>query len=278
MDLAAIKQHWENWAKEYQSDLRATTKTPTIKELEIQALYRAFKKTPFFQQSGVEVLEVGCGNGHNCFRLAEAIPNFNFTGIDFVAGMISPAQKIKESHEKYQKMNFYLGNILELEKNSNLQEHYSIVFTDRCLINLNTPQLQEKALDQMYLKTMWNGYIVLIENVSETYSNQNKLRESVGLKRRTPEAFNLFLRESTFIQYAKQRLHLVYCEDFASLHDLILYVLVPMVNQGKVDYDHPLVVAATTLLLRNAEDLGNAFGSFGQNRLYIFHKVSSDEQ
>ncbi len=68
MDLNEIEQHWKNWAKEYRYQLRATTKTPTIKKLEIFALYQAFKKTQFFSQEGCRVLEIGCGNGHNCFK------------------------------------------------------------------------------------------------------------------------------------------------------------------------------------------------------------------
>jgi hypothetical protein len=68
-------------------------------------------------------------------------------------------------------------------------------------------------------------------------------------------------------------LNLVETEDFGSLHDLILYTLVPAINGGEVDYSHPLVEAATVLSLKTAQDNPGAFGTFGQNRLYVCQKV-----
>lgn len=278
MDLREIEQHWKHWAEEFKIDIRATTKTRTIKELEIAALCRALKKTPFFSQPGCPILEVGCGNGHNCFRLFDVIPNFVFTGIDFIPEMISSANEIKNSHPKYGTMNFLVGNVLALDECIGLNDQFHIVFTDRCLINLNTHELQVNALDQLYRKTVEGGYIVLIENIQSTYSNQNRLRESVGLKQRTPDAFNLFIDEPRFLSHAEKKLTLVAVEDFASLHDLVLYVLVPMLNNGNVDYDSPMVLAATKLLLSIPEEFSNRFGDFGQNRLYLFKKECPRDQ
>jgi SAM-dependent methyltransferase len=271
MKLIDIEQHWENWAKEFKLDVRATTKTRTIKELEVAALYQAFARTPFFTQTACRVLEVGCGNGHNCFMLHDLLPHFEFTGVDFIPEMIDNAEKIKYSGSKYDAIHFAVGNVLELDENTSLDEQYQIVFTDRCLINLNTHALQQQALDQLYKKTVPGGYVVLIENVEQTYKKQNALRESVGLQARTPDAYNLFLNEESFLAHASKNLQLIDAVDFASLHDLILYVLVPMMNNGKVDYDAKIVHSATQLLLAS-EKLGRACGSFGQNRLYLFRK------
>ncbi len=273
MNLNEIKQHWNNWAKEFELDIRATTKTRTIKELEISALYRAFKKTSFFTQNECKVLEVGCGNGHNCFFLSDLLPKFNFTGVDFIPKMISSAKKIKKTNHKYSNMKFFEGNIIELDKNTNLEDKYHIVFTNRCLINLNTHNLQLEALEQLYNKTAEGGYIILLENIEQPYSRQNQLRTSVGLEKRTPDKFNLFINEPKFIAHAEQKLNLIHTENFASLHDIVLYVLVPMINNGKVDYEHPIVSATTKLLLSNPEQLSNLFGDFGQNRLYLFKKM-----
>ena len=278
MNLGEIEQHWKNWAGEFKLDLRATTKTRTIKELEISALYRAFKKTPFFSQKGCEVLEVGCGNGHNCFSLSNLIPNFIFTGVDFIPEMVLSANEIKNSNPNYNTTKFFEGNILKLYENTNLEDKYHIIFTNRCLINLNTQELQTKALDQLHDKTADGGYIVLVENIEQSYSKQNQLRESVGLKKRTPDKFNLFINEPEFLAYAKQKLNLLHVESFASLHDIVLYVLVPMITDGNVDYEHPIVAAVTKLLLANPEEVGNSFGDFGQNRLYVFKKEACDEK
>jgi SAM-dependent methyltransferase len=278
MNLDEIENHWKGWAEEFKLDLRATTKTRTIKELEISALYRAFRKTPFFLEKGCEVLEVGCGNGHNCFSLSSLISNFNFTGVDFIPEMVTSANEIKNSSPSFNGMKFFEGNILKLDINTNLENKYHIIFTNRCLINLNTHELQAKALDQLYDKTADGGYIVIVENIEQSYSKQNQLRVSVGLKKRTPDRFNLFINEAEFISYAKQKLNLLHVESFASLHDIVLYVLVPMITDGNVDYEHPIVAAVTKLLLSNPEEFGDSFGDFGQNRLYVFKKELRNEQ
>ncbi len=64
-------------------------------------------------------------------------------------------------------------------------------------------------------------------------------------------------------------------DDFAALHDLVLYVLGPLAHGGEVDYADPLVEAATALLLapETARLLGG-LGPVGQNRLYVFRKRS----
>ena len=73
MELDDIELHWREWAKAG-VDLSATTKTATIKQLEIAALARAIRR------SGIDdcqrtVLEAGCGNGQNCIALAHALRN-----------------------------------------------------------------------------------------------------------------------------------------------------------------------------------------------------------
>lgn len=277
MDLPEIERHWKAWADEYKADLRATTKTPTIKELEVAALHRAFRKSPDFARAGCRVLEVGCGNGHNCFRLFDRNPHASFTGVDFIPEMIASARERQSSDPRYRAMRFVVGNVLELDGCAELEERYEVVFTDRCLINLNSHELQAAALDQLCRKTADGGHVVLIENVLGTHREQNRLRESVGLSPRQPAEFNRFLDETRFLAHAAGELTLLEVEDFASLHDVVLYVLVPMLNDGEVDYDAPVVRAATELLLSVPEELRNGFGSFGQNRLYLFKKVADED-
>ncbi len=204
--------------------------------------------------------------------LFDIIPNFIFTGIDFIPEMISSANRIKNSNPKFDTMKFFVGNVLNLDENPDLESQYHIVFTDRCLINLNTHELQVAALEQLYSKTVKGGYIVLIENIIQTYSKQNQLRVSVGLEKRKPDKFNHFIDEPGFLSHAEKKLNLVHMENFASLHDIVLYILVPMINGGCVDYEHPIVSAATELLLSNPKEFSNLFGNFGQNQLYLFHK------
>ena len=114
----------------------------------------------------------------------------------------------------------------------------------------------------------------MIENSQATYDDQNRYREMLGLPPRTPAAFNLFLDEKNILAHLPTAgLELVDIEDFISLHDLMLYVLVPAITDGTVDYEHPLVEAATKLSVAVSATTPSAFGAAGQNRLYTFRRV-----
>jgi SAM-dependent methyltransferase len=275
MDLDEIKKHWVNWAKEFETDLRATTKSTTIKKLEINALYKAIQETHPFPAENIEVLEVGCGNGYNCLALSDLFPYFNFTGVDFVPEMIENAKNLQSnSVAKYSRITFHVGDILKLENNKNLKEKYHFVFTDRCIINLNTLDLQLKAFDQLLKKVEKYGYLIILENTVQNYQRQNDCRVAAGLPGRVPARYNLFLDEDKFLDHAKNSTKLVHVDDFGSLHDLILYVLIPMINNGEIDYDHPVVKAATELSISISGKYDNPFGNFGQNRLFLFQKTT----
>jgi SAM-dependent methyltransferase len=187
--------------------------------------------------------------------------------------MVNSATKNKEREApKYKNVSFFEGDILKLDGNQNLRGEYDIVFTDRCIINLNSPALQFTALDNLIRKVRKGGYLVILENIRENHSRQNDCREAVGLPRREVPPYNLFINEADMLSFVSKSMKLKETIDFASLHDLILYVLVPMTNGGVIDYNHPVVHAATDFLMKSSEVLNNSFGSFGQNRLYLFHK------
>ena len=40
------------------------------------------------------LVELGCVNGHNLFRLVELFPNFNFVGLDYSDEMILAAKNL----------------------------------------------------------------------------------------------------------------------------------------------------------------------------------------
>jgi len=275
MDLNEIRNHWDKSAREFETGLRATTKSLPIKRLEIAALYKAIKKTHLYNIRETDVLEVGCGNGHNCFFLSDALPNFNFTGVDYVPEMIKNAKKFQANDsKKYSRILFRTGNILDLKNNKNIKKEYPIVFTDRCVINLNTTALQLEAIDQLLGKVAQDGYLIILENFTQPYKRQNDLRKSVCLPERVPAEYNLFIDEDVLLSHITKSMELTLVDDFGSLHDILLYVLVPMINGGKIDYDNPLVKAATELSISISEKYDNPFGSFGQNRLFLFHKIA----
>ena len=271
MELLEIKKHWENWSETFKTELQATTKTATIKKLEIASLARALEKIFYTSSDKLNILEVGCGNGYNCYALAELFSHCNFTGVDYISGMIENAKK-NQIRNKNANLDFLIGDAINLKENQNLKENYDIVFTDRCIINLNTHELQCKALDQMIHKLKSNGHLIILENFIQSHAKQNACRAMVGLSERKPSEFNVFLDTDSFLSYLNNSMELIHIDDFGSLHDIVLYVLVPLINEGKIDYDHELVKAATDLSIPLSKKYPNAFGDFGQNRLFLFRK------
>lgn len=273
MDMQQIRDHWNNLAQKYSLDLKSTTKTPTIKQLEIHALARAIRT--FFPDAAPRraVLEVGCGNGHNIFGLWKEFGSHHFTGLDYSPQMIWSAQKLREAHPAAD-LHFGVADILSLQMEPLDPTHYDVVFTDRCIINLNNWEAQMTGLYNCADRVKSGGLLLIVENFAGSYRNQNRLRESAGLRARTPDPYNCFIEEAEFLSFATGELGLIHAitDDFGSLHDILLYVLIPAVNQGEVDYDHPIMEAVTTLLTRLPDDFANQFGSFGQNRLYVFRK------
>jgi SAM-dependent methyltransferase len=272
MDSEEIRRHWSSWANAYGGTLRATTKTWTAKALEIDALSRRIRSIMGEHGDG-HLLEMGCGNGINCIELAKAFTRVRLDGVDFIPEMVSAATENSEKGEVEDRVRFFVGDAVGVESVLGLRSIYDAVFTVRCLINLNTLALQKRAISALAAKVQPGGYLLMIENSQATYRDQNHCREILGLKSRTPAAFNLFFEEAEIRQHiAEIGLDLIDVEDFISLHDLVLYVLVPAFNGGTVDYDHPLVQAATMLNKEVSAVRPSAFGAFGQNRLFVCRK------
>ena len=149
---------------------------------------------------------------------------------------------------------------------------YDVVFTDRCLINIKSVELQMRAITDLAARVRKGGHLIMIENSTATYDRQNHCRTLLDLPARTPAAFNLFFDETRILPHLKTLGFEVEIEDFISLHDLMLYVLVPAINGGTVDYDHPLVHAATLLNIAVSAEISSAFGAFGQGRMFVCRK------
>ncbi|MFC1680854.1 class I SAM-dependent methyltransferase [Pseudomonadota bacterium] len=268
LTLDEIREHWKNWATSYGTDLRATTKASTAKRIELNTLVKTVKSIQDSFSDEPKLLEIGCGNGHNLIALHERFPHFRLLGIDYIEEMIESAEKLRvERGISTESVEFRVGNVLNLE---NLSADYDLVYTVRCLINLNSDRLQQEAIFGISRKIRSGGYLLMLENSANTYENQNRLRVLAGLEARTPAEFNHFINEDAlFGCLPAAGLELVKTEDYISFHDIVLYVLLPMVNDGALDYGNPLVDAAARLSIAMSECGGGDLGQYGQNRLYL---------
>lgn len=271
MDAQGIHAHWTDWAKRYGSEFRATTKTWTIKALEIDALRRAIARL-HPEGGALRLLEAGAGNGVNCIELAKHFPDAQFDGFDYVAEMVDAADKV--IGDLAPRVRVFQGDVLKMSETPAIGSDYDIVFTDRCLINIRDLNDQINAISDLAGRLRPGGHLLMIENSTSTYGAQNNARVKLGLEPRTPDPYNLFFdEEAIFSRLGEMGLTMESATNFASLHDLLLYVLVPSFNGGTVDYDHPVVKAVTDFYLSLPEGDQTTFGGFGQNQLYVCKKA-----
>ena len=266
-----VRRHWERWAKEFGTELRATTKTPTIKMLEIFALTQHIP-------AGSQVLDVGCGNGYNACAFLKSVADVSVIGVDYSPEMIANARKKAQlygSRRAGTRVEFLVADALALP----FGPVFDVATTDRCLINLTNIELQKRAIDSIAKTLKPGGLFLMLENSQQTHARQNDAREAVGLPRRVPADFNLFLDEDILLPHCYGQFDVVGVEDFGSLHDLVLYVLAPASNDGRIDYAHPAVAKAAQLTMMLSGKYGHyPFGGFGQNRLYVLRKKATLER
>jgi SAM-dependent methyltransferase len=271
MDQSEIRDHWKSWAEAHRTHYKATTRGRTAKLLELDALRR--RLALLFGDAEFSAFEIGCGNGINCIEMARAFPRATFDGVDFVAEMIEAAQESARSAQVDGRIRFTVGDVTRLDELPDLRPAYDVVISDRCLINLNTAELQGRAIQDLAAKVTSGGFLLLIENSHHTHGRQNLARQALDLPARSPAEFNRFFTEEEMAAHVSGAgLELLEIEDFSSFHDLVIYALVAAINDGKIDYDHPLVAAAAELSASFSAVERSAFGSFGQNRLYVCRK------
>lgn len=273
MNLEDIQQHWQNWAISFGKDLRATTKGRTAKMIEIAAIGRVIDQASQEMKRPLRVLEIGCGNGFNCSWVAQNYPDCQVTGIDYIPEMVEAA-KVRQAEDGIDaaRLIYQIGNALHLD---GIAGPFDVIFTDRCLINLNKWELQQQAYRQMARLLAPGGYLATIENSSEARNRQKDLRAAVALADRPIDSFNTFIADGKIEALARELgLDVVNAQYISTLHDLVLYVLLPMTNGGIVDYEHPLVEASARLNIKLIDDLGLDMGPVGQNRLVLCRRPS----
>lgn len=166
--LAAVK---ERYVKEASTDKYATSQDMNLRELEIKAISKHLS-------DGLKVLDLGCGNGYTISSLV-TLHNCEFLGIDLSEPMIECANKISDDLKLKGKVNFRIGNILDLDISPN---SFDVVITERLLINLPTWEDQMKAIKDIHTILNDNGLFLMMEATKQGVDRLNELRQKVGLE------------------------------------------------------------------------------------------------
>ncbi len=195
MNQKKINAHYNEEVKEYGSSLKSTMPDIFVKNLEIEKILDSINLIKKDHSVG-KILEIGCGNGYVLNTISKNIEG-EFLGVDINKKMIHVAKKRKKK-----KLDFKIDDIT----NSKLKlEKYDIIFTERCLINLMSWELQKKAINQIYKLLKKDGIFIMLEAFTDGLTDLNLARKSLGLKNIEPAWHNNYFEKKRFEKSIKSK-------------------------------------------------------------------------
>jgi SAM-dependent methyltransferase len=257
--MTAVREFWNDQAREHGAGLAATTPDPIAKELEISALARHL-------ECQRDTLEIGCGNGANIFRLSSLLQG-RIVGVDYADDMIGAAQSsLRElPAQDRARISFAAGDIME---NMAALGVFPQIFTVRCLINLPSLGHQLQAMQNIADILEPGGRLVLIESVQQGQEKLNALREEAGLEPIAYHWHNLYLDQDTFLAGVPDSLRRVEIDNFASLYFVISRVFNAKLTPPGESPDYMAEINKIAAQLPS-------FGDHGPLKLFVFEKVES---
>ena len=236
-----IKEYWELRAKEVQGKPSATTNDVFLRELEIRTLVTTIKQ--FNIPSDSSAIDIGCGDGYSTLNVAQQLEGIRFLGIDYSESMINSAlQRLESMPEFCKRVSFFVGDATLIAEKFN-PSSFDIAITDRCLINLESPEIQYDVIRQIYSILKPGGYYIAIENFVEGNEAMNAIRNSIGLPEIPIRWHNLYFKQSEFVEKTQQIFEDVQIIDFSSSYYFatrVIYSKMCQMRNEQPDYYHEI--------------------------------------
>ncbi len=230
MEYDEVKEYWDSRAGKDKSP-QSTTNDYYLRELEIRNLKAAISK---YKKSKKTVADFGCGDGFSTVELAKTFPDMLFFGYDYSKNMIDIANKIK-NEQKIKNVSFEVIDVVK----DQVPSKFDIVFTDRCIINLLTWDLQKLSIKRIFDSLNPEGVFIMIENFADGQDEFNKLRKEVGLDEIPIREHNFYLDKKILIPYLKEFGKVLEIQNISSLYYVvsrIIYSQICKMNNITPDY------------------------------------------
>jgi ubiquinone/menaquinone biosynthesis C-methylase UbiE len=243
-----IRAYWEERAEQYLADPASTTNDVYLRELEILTITRVLRS--LLGRGPAKVLDVGCGDGYATVNVARELPEFTFAGIDYSANMISmAAERLADMPFLAQRLHFEVGDVLDLGAACG-GTTFDAVVSDRCLINLASPEDQRQAIKEITRHVAPGGYYLAVENFVEGQQAMNEARAAVGLPEIPVRWHNLYFTEAEFIEFAEPEFEFLEFKNFSSSYYFatrVIYTALCRRTGEEIDYRHPMHQLAVEL-------------------------------
>lgn len=250
---AKVKQFWEEQSFKQE---QAGTKDLIGKQIEIRELDK-------FIHDGLRILDLGCGNGISALAFAEKY-NIDLVGIDYAENMVKEAQKKSSNHKLKGSVTFQSANVLNLP---NDLEPFDVIYTERCLINLENWELQSQAIQDICNLLKPSGIYVMMENSLNGLETINELRKLVGLTEIQPPWHNCYFQTELIESLKMDHAFLQQTIHYSSTYYLLSRVVNAWVSEkegNEPSYDSPINEVALHL---------PSIGELGQGKIWVWERT-----
>lgn len=253
-----VREFWEHRAAFLE---RAGSNDLVAKQLEIAAIARHVR-------DGMQVLEVGCGNGITAIELVRRF-DIDLTGLDYAAEMIRAARGFLQEGESGLRgqVRFEVGDVRDFPA---MEGRFDLAYTERVLINLPDWPAQRDAIATIISQLAPGGRYLMCENSQNGLERINEMRRMLELEPISPPWHNRYLVDEEVAGLAIPGVRLVEVECYSSTYYFLSRVVNARLaaNQGEQpSYDAPVNQLALRL---------PSIGDFGQGKLWVWEK-SADQ-
>lgn len=266
METNKIKKHYKKIAKDDGASKQSSMKDINIRDLEVNKILDVLGvATTYFDNPAI--LEAGCGNGYTAELAAKKLNIQTIKCVDFCEDLIKIAKKRSRKGLTYE-----VGDVLNLKFEDS---SFDIVFTERCLINLESWEKQQKALDEIWRVLKKDGFLIMVEAFADSLKYLNGARAAVGLDPIAQPFHNLFFERKKFLNFIRGKFENLSsdhsdpqfgdCENFLSSYYFGSKVIYPALIAGRkeLEYNNKFVEFFRYM---------PAFGNYGYVNMFVLRK------
>ena len=242
MGTEQIRHFWQDRAQSAEvMEHEVTHRDVWQRQLEIEMI-KKFVRPPD------RVLDIGCGNGFTTKRIAPLVSDI--VGMDYTEGMINRALEEAGANEGGA-LPFKGKDVLALSPGD--FGLFDLVLSERCLINLESWDDQQRAISNIASVIKPGGRFIFVEGCKQGRENLNRLRKAVGLDAMPTVWHNIDFDQDETLAYLSQYFTIEEKVHFG-VYDFIARVAHPLiVAPGEPQYDCRINEVASLLALHCQE-------------------------
>jgi ubiquinone/menaquinone biosynthesis C-methylase UbiE len=225
------KDFWEEQAKEFEYEVKATNFDPIADELELFFLEKLINKNDRM------ICDLGCGNGRTIINLAKKNKNTKFYGVDSSSNMINIAERKKEELN-LENVYFYTNDATSKNLPDVFDFEFDKVVTKRLLINVNGDE-KLKVVENIHSILKRDGLYIMTECFMDPLQKINHIRKLLNLKEIRVKHFNEYLTLD-FFNEIKNYFIIKEKIDFGSLYYFTSRVFNAYLSDGEPEYHAPI--------------------------------------